>query len=153
MTIPGFQLCHRALSSAGRCSVAASRAIPRRVCTAKVSRSQRAGSTDSSASHSSRQRARAGSGKTSVFTASRGGSVIDPQVIEALVHARTRLHASAMTGLTSRELDVLREMAQGRGNAGIATELHRSESSVEKHVNAIFIKPGLTTPTISRIAA
>ncbi len=76
---------------------------------------------------------------------SRGGSVIDPQVVEALVHARTRLHASALTDLTPRELDVLREMAQGRGNAGIATELHLSESSVEKHVNAIFTKLGLTT--------
>jgi DNA-binding NarL/FixJ family response regulator len=76
---------------------------------------------------------------------SRGGSVIDPQVVEALVNARTRLHASALTYLTSRELDVLREMAQGRGNAGIAAELHLSESSVEKHVNAIFTKLGLTT--------
>jgi DNA-binding NarL/FixJ family response regulator len=75
----------------------------------------------------------------------RGGSVIDPQVVEALVHARTRLHASALTDLTPRELDVLREMAQGRGNAGIASELHLSESSVEKHVNAIFTKLGLTT--------
>ena len=79
------------------------------------------------------------------MTASRGGSVIDPQVVEALVHARTRLHASALTDLTPRELDVLREMAQGRGNAGIAAELHLSESSVEKHVNAIFTKLGLTT--------
>ncbi len=36
-------------------------------------------------------------------------------------------------------------MAQRRGNAGIATELHLSESSVEKHVNAIVTKLGLTT--------
>jgi DNA-binding NarL/FixJ family response regulator len=35
-------------------------------------------------------------------------------------------------------------MAQGRGNVGIAGQLHLSESSVEKHVNAIFAKLGLT---------
>ena len=35
-------------------------------------------------------------------------------------------------------------MAQGRGNAGIAAQLYLSESSVEKHVNAIFTKLGLS---------
>ena len=47
--------------------------------------------------------------------------------------------------LSPRELDVLREMAQGRGNAGIAQALHLSESSVEKHVNAIFTKLDLAS--------
>jgi DNA-binding NarL/FixJ family response regulator len=75
---------------------------------------------------------------------SRGGSVIDPQVVEALVRGRARLQQSALKDLTARELDVLREMAQGRGNLGIAGQLHLSESSVEKHVNAIFAKLGLT---------
>jgi DNA-binding NarL/FixJ family response regulator len=80
---------------------------------------------------------------------SAGGSVIDPQVVEALVQARARVRASALSALTPRELDVLREMAQGRGNAGIAAQLHLSESSVEKHVNAIFTKLGLTTENLS----
>ena len=75
---------------------------------------------------------------------SAGGSVVDPQVVEALVRGRARLRASALKNLTPRELEVLREMAQGRGNAGIAGQLHLSESSVEKHVNAIFTKLGLT---------
>ena len=78
---------------------------------------------------------------------STGGSLIDPQVVEALVRGRARVRASALKDLTPRELDVLREMAQGRGNAGIAAHLHLSESSVEKHVNAIFTKLGLTTET------
>jgi DNA-binding NarL/FixJ family response regulator len=69
-----------------------------------------------------------------------GGSVIDPQVVDALVARRVRLRESPLARLTPRELDVLREMAQGRGNAGIAQELSLSESSVEKHVNAIFTK-------------
>jgi len=76
---------------------------------------------------------------------STGGSLIDPQVVEALVRGRARVRASALKDLTPRELDVLREMAAGCGNAGIAAHLHLSESSVEKHVNAIFSKLGLTT--------
>jgi DNA-binding NarL/FixJ family response regulator len=80
---------------------------------------------------------------------SAGRSLIDPQVVEALVRGRARVRASALKDLTPRELDVLREMAQGRGNAGIAAHLHLSESSVEKHVNAIFTKLGLTTEDLS----
>ena len=74
-----------------------------------------------------------------------GGSVIDPQVVDALVSRRARLQSSPVARLSPRELDVLREMAQGRGNAGIARALHLSESSVEKHVNAIFTKLDLTS--------
>lgn len=74
-----------------------------------------------------------------------GGSVIDPQVVDALVSRRARLQASPVARLTPRELDVLREMAQGRGNAGIAQALYLSESSVEKHVNAIFAKLDLAS--------
>ena len=74
-----------------------------------------------------------------------GGSVIDPQVVDALVTRRARLIESPLARLTPRELDVLREMAQGRGNAGIARELFLSESSVEKHVNAIFAKLDLAS--------
>jgi DNA-binding NarL/FixJ family response regulator len=74
-----------------------------------------------------------------------GGSVIDPQVVDALVSRRARLQASPLSRLSPRELDVLREMAQGRGNAGIARALFLSESSVEKHVNAIFAKLDLAS--------
>ena len=66
-------------------------------------------------------------------------------MVEALVRSRARVRASALKSLTPRELEVPREMAAGRGNAGIAAHLHLSESSVEKHVNAIFSKLGLTT--------
>jgi DNA-binding NarL/FixJ family response regulator len=84
-----------------------------------------------------------------------GGSVIDPQVVETLVARRARLRESPLARLTPRELDVLREMAKGTGNAGIARNLAMSESSVEKHVNAIFTKFGLTTEAIvhRRVAA
>ncbi len=73
-----------------------------------------------------------------------GGSVIDQRVVDALVARRARLEDSALASLTPRELDVLREMAQGRANAAIADALSISESAVGKHVNAIFSKLGLS---------
>ena len=70
-----------------------------------------------------------------------GGSVIDPKVVEGLMANRgARVEQSP---LTPRELDVLREMARGRSNGGVARELHLSVSSVEKNVNSIFAKLGL----------
>jgi DNA-binding NarL/FixJ family response regulator len=45
-------------------------------------------------------------------------------------------------------------MARGRNNAGVARALHLSESAVEKHVSAIFLKLGVTEqPQISRRVA
>lgn len=70
----------------------------------------------------------------------RGGSVVDPVLLDALVGRRRRDPASALDELTDREMDVLREMAQGRSNAAIAARLYLSESSIEKHVGAIFGK-------------
>jgi DNA-binding NarL/FixJ family response regulator len=63
--------------------------------------------------------------------------------VEALVSSRTRIAGSALRWLTPRELDVLREMARGRANPGIAAALVLSESAVEKHVSSIFAKLGL----------
>jgi DNA-binding NarL/FixJ family response regulator len=85
---------------------------------------------------------------------SRGGSVIDPVVVEGLVGRRTRAARSPLAALTTRELDVLREMAQGKTNAGIEQALHLSSSTVEKHVNSIFGKLGLgEEPVHRRVAA
>jgi len=73
----------------------------------------------------------------------RGGSVIDPKVIDALVAARSKA-PSPLRALTARESEVLSEMAQGRNNAAIAAALVLSERAVEKHINALFSKLGLT---------
>jgi DNA-binding NarL/FixJ family response regulator len=56
----------------------------------------------------------------------------------------------AASSLTPRELDVLREMAQGKTNAGIKQALFLSESTVEKHINAIFTKLGLSAALVDR---
>jgi DNA-binding NarL/FixJ family response regulator len=74
----------------------------------------------------------------------RGGSVIDPKVVESLVTARRRSASSPLTALTPRESEVLGEMAQGRTNAAIAASLVLTERAVEKHINSIFSKLGLS---------
>lgn len=74
----------------------------------------------------------------------RGGSVIDPKVVEALVDARTHADRSPVGRLTPREREILGEMAQGRNNAAIASRLVLSERAVEKHINSIFSKLGLS---------
>ena len=73
-----------------------------------------------------------------------GGSVIDPTVVEVLVAARSRAARSPLRYLTSRESEILAEMAQGKNNAGIAAALHLTDRAVEKHINSIFSKLGLT---------
>lgn len=80
-----------------------------------------------------------------------GESVIDPVVVEGLVHRRARQNASPLSRLTDRERDVLEGMAAGRTNGAIAAHLHLSVSAVEKNVNSIFSKLGLTDePAIHR---
>jgi DNA-binding NarL/FixJ family response regulator len=73
-----------------------------------------------------------------------GRSVIDPQVVEGLVAARNRFGSSPLRRLTSREVEVLSSMAQGRSNDAIAAELFISVRVVEKHISSIFAKLGLT---------
>jgi len=69
-----------------------------------------------------------------------GGSVIDPQVVGDLMRANERASSSKLAGLTTRELDVLAQMAQGKSNAAIAASLFLTKRGVEKHVNGIFSK-------------
>jgi DNA-binding NarL/FixJ family response regulator len=76
-----------------------------------------------------------------------GGSVMDPKVVEALVAENARAEDSPLNELTPRERDVLREMAEGKNNAGIAEALVLTERSVEKVIHSIFLKLGLTWET------
>jgi DNA-binding NarL/FixJ family response regulator len=84
-----------------------------------------------------------------------GRSVVDSGVVERLVDYRSRQAESPLRLLSEREVNVLREMAEGKSNASIAASLHLSESSVEKYVNAIFSKLGLSEEKLvsRRVAA
>jgi len=78
---------------------------------------------------------------------SRGGSVLDPKVVEALVTAKARMASSPLAQLTDREREVLEQMAQGKNNASIAKALFLTERAVEKHINSLFHKLGLSEET------
>jgi DNA-binding NarL/FixJ family response regulator len=83
-------------------------------------------------------------------TVAAGDSVIDTKVVEALV-ARRPVDGGPLAELAPRELDVLREMATGKSNQGIAQTLFLSERAVEKNINAVFTKLALGhEPDINR---
>ena len=73
----------------------------------------------------------------------RGGSITDPRVVDALLEGRTR-SASPLDQLTPREHEVLAKIAEGLNNTAIARALVITDRAVEKHINAIFAKLGLT---------
>jgi len=67
-----------------------------------------------------------------------GGTAFDPEVVAQLLARREPL-----AGLTPRELDVLRHIAEGRSNAAIAARLFITEKVVSKYINSIFAKLGM----------
>ena len=68
----------------------------------------------------------------------RGGSVVDPGLVQELVSARRR--DDPLDVLSRREREVLSLMAQGYSNAGIARRIFINEGTVEKHVHSILPK-------------
>jgi DNA-binding NarL/FixJ family response regulator len=72
-----------------------------------------------------------------------GGSLIDSKIVDALVTARSQTARSPLNELTSREREVLAEIARGKSNMAIADSLFLTKRAVEKHINAIFLKLGL----------
>ena len=72
----------------------------------------------------------------------KGGSVVDPALVQELIAARER--RDPLSDLTPREREVLALMAEGRSNAGIARRLWLTEGTVEKHVKSILRKLPLT---------
>jgi DNA-binding NarL/FixJ family response regulator len=68
----------------------------------------------------------------------KGGSVVDPTLVQELVAARRA--DDPLEEISPREREVLALMAEGRSNAGIARELWVTEGTVEKHVHSILMK-------------
>jgi DNA-binding NarL/FixJ family response regulator len=73
----------------------------------------------------------------------RGGSALDPKVVEGLMARKASEASSPLLGLTEKERAVLESMATGRNNASIAKHLYMSERAVEKHISSVFQKLGL----------
>ena len=72
-----------------------------------------------------------------------GGSVLDPAIVQRLLARRAEKPGSPLGQLTGGELDVLRLMAEGFSNAGIAAETHLATGTVEKRIASVFLKLGL----------
>jgi len=81
-----------------------------------------------------------------------GESVVDARLIEGLMEpsAVRNVHR-----LSKRETEVLRLMAEGRSNAGIARSLALGQKTVEAHLRTIFAKLGISSDadTNSRVSA
>jgi DNA-binding NarL/FixJ family response regulator len=78
-----------------------------------------------------------------IATIAGGGSVIGDEVVDSLVRGQLQQKASPLASLSSREREILREVATGRNNAAVASALFISEHAVQKHINSIFSKLGL----------
>ena len=68
----------------------------------------------------------------------RGGSALDPAVVQRMVGRRRE--GGPLDQLTPREREVLGLMAEGRSNRGIAEALVVSVAAVERHVTSILGK-------------
>jgi len=78
-----------------------------------------------------------------LYDVARGGSVLDPQVVEGLLARKAHDSRSPLPGLTQREREVLQELAAGRSNEATAKALFMSTRAVEKHISSLFQKLGL----------
>jgi DNA-binding NarL/FixJ family response regulator len=83
-----------------------------------------------------------------------GETVIDPSLLGQLVNDYARLTQSALTqpknqadfdgkGLTPREYEVLRYLAQGLTNKEISTRTHLAIDTVKTHLRSIYRKLGV----------
>ena len=85
--------------------------------------------------------------KAALTAVTSGGSVVDSDVVQALIGARSGSGRSPLSELTDRELEVLAAMAEGRSNGGIAAQIHAADRTVEKYISSIFSKLGLAHQT------
>jgi DNA-binding NarL/FixJ family response regulator len=77
-----------------------------------------------------------------VLRVSTGGSALDPEVVRRMI-GRRRAPGTPLAHLTTRERDVLSQIAEGKANTAIAESLEVSPATVEKHVTSIFQKLGI----------
>lgn len=76
----------------------------------------------------------------------RGGTVVDPEVVSALLSARR----TGLAALTPREKEVLALMARGLSNSEIMDKLVLTAGAVSKHVANVFMKLGFAPEDANR---
>jgi DNA-binding NarL/FixJ family response regulator len=90
---------------------------------------------------------------SALSTAAQGILVMDPALAPAVLSPDPGGPDPLQSYLTPRELEVLRLLAQGLPNKGIADRLGISEHTVKFHVNAIMGKLGVQSRTEAVIQA
>jgi len=95
-----------------------------------------------------------------ILGVARGESFISPRLMARVFEEFSRLSAPEGTGggrdsrsLTARELQVLRLVARGESNRGIAEKLFISEKTVKNHMYSIFRKLDVTDRTQAALYA
>ena len=81
---------------------------------------------------------------------------LDAESVEAVLAAaghRASRRMSWSAGLTAREVEVLRLVAQGRSNREIAAELFIAEKTARNHVERVYAKLGVNNRTQASLAA
>jgi DNA-binding CsgD family transcriptional regulator len=81
---------------------------------------------------------------------------LDADSVEAVLAAaghRVSRRTSQSGGLTAREVEVLRLVAQGRSNRQIAAELYIAEKTARNHVERVYSKLGVNNRTQASLAA
>jgi DNA-binding NarL/FixJ family response regulator len=94
--------------------------------------------------------------RKSVRSAMDGQPVLAPALLDRLIREYTTRRMSpspALQRLTKREIDVLREIAQGRSNLEIAQALYIGEGTVKTHVASLLRKLELRDRTQAAVAA
>ncbi|WP_083384794.1 MULTISPECIES: response regulator [unclassified Cupriavidus] len=82
--------------------------------------------------------------------AAQGEAVIHPQVARRILQAVRRVREpqrNPFAELTERELEVLRQLAEGGSNARIAAALHITEKTVKSHLSNVLAKLHLADRT------
>ena len=92
---------------------------------------------------------------TALAAVGRGESIIDPEIVDALMNHQLRFANRPIARLTPREVEVLAAIVTGASNAAIGTDLGITSRAVEKHINSIFTKLDLPVgdQTHRRVAA
>jgi DNA-binding NarL/FixJ family response regulator len=89
---------------------------------------------------------------SAIEAVARGESVVDPEIVSALVRRTRRWPPSPLAELTVRERQLLALVAEGQSNAAIAESLVITKRAVEKHLNSIFHKLGLEASRSTHIS-
>ena len=96
---------------------------------------------------------------SAVRLAAEGGAYFDPQIAQiVLAHVAGReraneLQSGAASPLTPRETDVLRLIAEGRGNNEIAEQLYIGYGTVKGHIRDILEKLSAADRTQAAVTA